>query len=279
MNAVHQINLRSRAKTPQNVAACMIEQQRADSDGVWARDMGMAPSEHEEDEPAHEAQQADAADADFDEASPAAHAIAEANGQTERSYAPRIDEASLRLCIARVVNRDEQALAELYEVMVGRVFGLALRITRNVQNAEEVAEDTFWQVWRQAPRFDAARGGAVVWIMTIARSRALDALRRNKRPEVLDEDRVAEAEADNSTDPEDLLDAVERKHRLYDALLCLEPLPRQLLAMAFFRGLSQEDIALQTGMPLGTVKSYIRRAQLRLREILSVDPNLPMAAP
>jgi RNA polymerase sigma factor (sigma-70 family) len=279
MNAAQQINLRYRVQTPQNVVASMIEQRQAGTHWVWARDMGIAPTEHEEDEPAHEAHAADDVDSDFDESSSAAPAITEANGQPETAYAPRVDEASLRLCIARVVNRDQQALAELYEVMVGRVFGLALRITRNVQNAEEVAEDTFWQVWRQAPRFDSARGGTVVWIMTIARSRALDALRRNKRPEILDEERVAEAEADSEADPQDLLDAVERKHRLHSALLCLEPLPRQLLAMAFFRGLSQEDIALQTGMPLGTVKSYIRRAQLRLREILSMDPNSPMVAP
>ena len=89
--------------------------------------------------------------------------------------------------IARIVEQDQQALAELYDALVGRVYGLALRITRQVQLAEEVVEDTFWQVWRQAPRFDPERGTAMAWIMAIARSRALDAL-RGKDPAECDSD-------------------------------------------------------------------------------------------
>lgn len=71
---------------------------------------------------------------------------------SEHRYSARVDEIFLRQCVERVVDRDEHALSKLYEAMVGRVFGLALRITRNVQTAEEVAEDTFWQIWREAPR-------------------------------------------------------------------------------------------------------------------------------
>lgn len=184
-------------------------------------------------------------------------------------------ETGLRDWIARVVRQDQQALAELYETMAGRVYGLALRITRHVQTAEEVTEDCFWQVWRQAPRFDAARGTAMAWIMTIARSRALDALRRTDPAESLGEDRLASIEADDGGDPQDLLDAVEKQHHLHAALRNLEPLPRQLVALAFFRGLSHEEIASQTGLPLGTVKSHIRRALLRLRELLGSAPGGP----
>ena len=183
------------------------------------------------------------------------------------------DEACLRRWIARVVHQDQQALAELYETMAGRVYGLALRITRQVQTAEEVTEDCFWQVWRQAPRFDPERGAAVAWIMTIARSRALDALRRADTAEPLGEDRLAAIEAGDGSDPHDMLDAVEKQHRLHAALRDLEPLARQLVALAFFRGLSHEEIAGQTGLPLGTVKSHIRRALLRLRELLGSAPG------
>ena len=198
---------------------------------------------------------------------------AESPAGRRRASTAAAGEACLRDCIARVVRQDQQALAELYETMAGRVYGLALRITRQVQTAEEVTEDCFWQVWRQAPRFDPARGAAVAWIMTIARSRALDALRRADTAEPLGEDRLATIEAEDGSDPQDLLDAVEKQHRLHAALRDLEPLPRQLVALAFFRGLSHEEIAGQMGLPLGTVKSHIRRALLRLRELLGSAPD------
>ncbi len=201
-----------------------------------------------------------------------ADACASAAGRRRASKAAAT-EACLRDWIARVVRQDQQALAELYETMAGRVYGLALRITRQVQTAEEVTEDCFWQVWRQAPRFDPARGAAIAWIMTIARSRALDALRRADTAEPLGEDRLATIEAEDGSDPHDLLDAVEKQHRLHAALRDLEPLPRQLVALAFFRGLSHEEIAGQMGLPLGTVKSHIRRALLRLRELLGAAPG------
>ena len=138
-----------------------------------------------------------------------------------------------------------------------------------VREAEEVTEDAFWQIWRQAPRFDARRGRVVAWMLTIARSRALDALRRADHAEALDEESLADQQTDS--DPHDLLAAVQRQHRLHSALRRLDPLPRQLLALAFFRGLSHEEIASQMSLPLGTVKSHIRRSLLHLRELLGTD--------
>jgi RNA polymerase sigma-70 factor (ECF subfamily) len=227
-----------------------------------------------------------AADADDAAGPAAADGVADTNaddinGAADRRRAERSDasEASLRGWIARVVHQDQQALAELYEARVGRVYGLALRITRQVQTAEEVTEDCFWQVWRQAPRFDAARGGAIAWIMTIARSRALDALRRGDTAQSLGDEQLAGVEAGTGSDPHDLLDAVEKQQRLHAALKDLEPLPRQLVALAFFRGLSHEEIAAQMGLPLGTVKSHIRRALLRLRDLLDGAPAAANPSP
>lgn len=179
------------------------------------------------------------------------------------------DEAQLRTWIAGIVERDETALAALYDAQVGRVFGLTLRIVRQPALAEEVTEDVFWQVWRQAPRFDAARGSAMAWLMTIARSRALDALRRTASPEVADDDAIAAAaDADGGANPFDLLSAVDEHDRLHAALQTLDAQPRQLLALAFFRGLTHDEIAQHTGLPLGTVKSHLRRSLLQLRETL-----------
>lgn len=186
-----------------------------------------------------------------------------------------MDEKSLRQCIERIIDRDEPAFSALYEAMLGRVYGLAFRITRSEPLAEEVTEDTFWQVWRQAPRFDSARGGAVSWIMTIARSRALDALRRIE-PAELSGDAEALSEMHASDDnPVDLLAALQEGELLKEALKLLDPLPLQLLGLAFFKGLSHAEIASQTGLPLGTVKSHIRRSVIALRQVLSpaLDPK------
>lgn len=195
---------------------------------------------------------------------------------------PQADETQLCGWIACIVRQDAQAeaaLAALYDAAAGRVYGVALRFTRQVHTAEEVTEDTFWQVWRQAPRFDPQRGSAMAWIMTMARSRALDAVRAAQR----DPHESVEAEvleqlpgADDLTDdPLDLLDAVQSGSQLHRALARLEPLPRQLVALAFFRGLTHEEIAAQMALPLGTVKSHIRRTLAALREALSPPAGSP----
>lgn len=184
------------------------------------------------------------------------------------------DESQLVDWIARVVDHDPNALASLYDALVGRVYGLALRITQSASLAEEVAQDTFWQVWRQAPRFDPERGSALAWIMTIARSRALDAFRRIKTnecelgPQILDR-----LECPGEETPPDLLAAVQERHVLHAALAGLDPVPRQLVSLAFFRGLSHDEIAGYAGLPLGTVKSHIRRALIALRQRLPPDAH------
>lgn len=185
---------------------------------------------------------------------------------------PNADEARLRGWIKQISRGDEQALGQLYDATLGRVYGLALRITRNRQAAEEVAEDVYWQVWRQALRFDAARGNALTWLLTITRSRALDSLRRDDEADSHPEpETLIAAEVSKEGDPQDLLEATQRDHRLHAALAQLEALPRQLVALAFFRGLTHEEIASQTELPLGTVKSHIRRALAALKCVLAPE--------
>ena len=197
--------------------------------------------------------------------------VANRGTEATKTLPAQADETQLRIWIARIVERDEAALGLLYDSLVGRVFGLALRITRQPATAEEVTEDTFWQIWRQAPRYDAQRGAAAAWVMTIARSRALDAVRR-ALPESHNEDFDAAAAhwmSGAAGDPQDLLSAVQEGHSVHRALTGLDPLPRQLVALAFFRGLTHEEIAGHTGLPLGTVKSHIRRALVSMRAALA----------
>ena len=191
------------------------------------------------------------------------------------SMSSAADEQVLQEWIVRVTDQDQEALAALYDSLVAQVYGLALRVTRNATLAEEVVQDTFWQIWRQAPRFDPVRGSALAWIMTIARSRALDVVRRvNPREYELEPD-IAEGIADLRTESAvDLLSAVQQGHRLHSALATLDPVPRQLLSLAFFRGFSHDEIAACTGLPLGTVKSHIRRALATLKQFLAPDADL-----
>ncbi|MBX9637853.1 sigma-70 family RNA polymerase sigma factor [Nitrosomonas sp.] len=181
-------------------------------------------------------------------------------------------DAQMHLWITAIAGHDEQALAELYEATLARVYGLVLRITRSPQAAEEVSEDVYWQVWREAPRFDAQRGNVIAWLLTITRSRALDYLRKQDSAELCEEPELLlmhEPACDG--DPQDLLSATQTNHQLNQALQQLEPVQRQLVALAFFRGLTHEEITALTGMALGTVKSHIRRALKQLHDALDED--------
>ena len=181
--------------------------------------------------------------------------------------ATALDDAALAALIARIVHHDEKALAALYDATSWRVHALVLRIVQRRALAEEVVEDCFWQVWRQAARFDAARGRPLTWLLAMARSRAIDALRRDQRfqhEELSDDDDGSDA-GQAAPPPQDLVDATRGAGALHLALLRLDARSRQLVGLAFFRGLTHEEIAQQEQMPLGTVKSLIRRALQALR--------------
>lgn len=181
-------------------------------------------------------------------------------------------ETQLAEWIAAIEGQDERALATLYDATIHTVYGLVQRIVRNAATAEEVVEDAYFQVWRQAVRFDPARGNAMAWLLAIARSRALDALRHEAcfRHDSLDPDDMPDV-ASEAPPADELLDLARHRADLHQALMLLGTQPRQLVSLAFLRGLSHEEIAQQTQLPLGTVKSQIRRALLSLRQLL--DPG------
>jgi RNA polymerase sigma factor (sigma-70 family) len=182
---------------------------------------------------------------------------------------PEIGELQLTGWIEAVVQRDERALASLYDATMPRVYGIVLRIVHKSALAEEVVEDTFFQVWRQAVRFDCTRGNAWAWLLGMARSRAIDALRREARfrHDSLDHETAPDV-PDHRPAADELLDTAREHADLHRALMLLNAQPRQLVAMAFFKGLSHEEIANETSLPLGTVKSQIRRALVNLRQKL-----------
>lgn len=180
--------------------------------------------------------------------------------------------AQQRLWITAMAAGDELALSQLYDATLGKVYGLALRITGKPESAEEVVSDVYLQAFREAARFDAERGVVLAWLMMITRSRALDHLRRRDMAESHPEPHSLHPERHvGENDPLDGLLELESNSRLRTAFEKLAPLQRQMLALSFFRDLSHQEIAGQTGMPLGTVKSHIRRALEKLKPFLESD--------
>lgn len=165
-----------------------------------------------------------------------------------------------------IAQGDEGALGAMYDATLGRCYALALRITRTRESAEEVVCDTYMQVWREAARYDALRGQPLAWLLNMCRSRAIDHLRQRDRAQA-HEDPVSlmtEALVDND-DPLQLALAFEAGSAVRQALAQLPRESQQLIALAFYRGLSHQEIAAHLNMPLGTVKTHLRRAQSLLR--------------
>jgi len=173
--------------------------------------------------------------------------------------------------VAAIAQGDTAALTSLYDATVDKVVAVARAVLRNVEDAEEVTCDVYTQAWQVAQNFDATRGNVLGWLLTIARNRSIDMLRQRQcrersfvaeeRSEEIPEERVFR-------NPEDLLALFQSGSAVHTMLSALAPLPRKLIGMAFFHDLSHAQIAAETGLPVGTVKSHIRRALLALRESL-----------
>ena len=161
---------------------------------------------------------------------------------------------------------EQRALERFYRLTIGRVFGMALRIVRCRATAEEVAADVYVQVWYSAATYNQQRGAALAWVLTICRSRAIDRLRRADKA-IVDPDPTErlDAIADLLPSLQDLMQATQEHAALHTAITRLRPEQRQFLSLAFFRGLTHAEIAAQVQLPLGTVKSHIRRALAILR--------------
>jgi RNA polymerase sigma-70 factor (ECF subfamily) len=179
--------------------------------------------------------------------------------------------ADLTVLVERIASGQQAALRELYELTVAKLFGLARLILRNSADAEEVVCDTYVQVWDSAQRFEPERGSVLGWMLTICRSRALDLLRqRRSRARTVERfGRQSREELDEAA-PDLLLDALQEGTSVQRALAALSPIRRQLVTLAFLQGLSHQQIVAQTGLPMGTVKSHIRRALTVLRRELKI---------
>jgi RNA polymerase sigma-70 factor (ECF subfamily) len=174
--------------------------------------------------------------------------------------------------VQRMAAGDEQALGALYDRWVDVVHAVVARVLRTPDDVDDVVEEVFWQAWRQAERFDPARGSAQTWLLTIARSRSLDRIRmlRRRREEPLEGDDGHVVQQVAASDPGLDAEASERRRIVTTALAALPPEQRETLELGYYGGLSQSEIAERTGQPLGTVKTRMRLGMQKLRSQLGV---------
>ncbi|HUA36713.1 MAG TPA: sigma-70 family RNA polymerase sigma factor [Candidatus Binataceae bacterium] len=171
-----------------------------------------------------------------------------------------------RELVAAMARGDADALKALSARYSRVLVALARRIVGNDADAEEIGADALWQAWRSAGTFDPARGSVSVWLVTLGRSRAIDRLRANKSREFRPEANDIAAE---TTDPRDDIDLAERAVVVRAALAQLESNEKTALEMAYYSDLSQSEIATKLGIPLGTVKTRIRSAMIKMRMALA----------
>lgn len=188
------------------------------------------------------------------------------------AYDGRMDapaHAADQALLARVSSGDAVALRALYDGCAGRAMAIAFRVLGSRSEAEEVVQETFVQVWRQAASYDASRGGAMAWIATIVRSRALDRLRARAASERA----VARSEEDPGTQPTapataEVAAQRELRAQVLTALAALPVEQRSAIELAYYEGLSHSEIAERLGDPLGTVKTRVRLGLAKLASVL-----------
>ncbi|MEM1286377.1 MAG: sigma-70 family RNA polymerase sigma factor [Pseudomonadota bacterium] len=166
-------------------------------------------------------------------------------------------------------SQDRTAFTHLFDHFGPRVKAYLMRLGADDALAEEIAQDVMVTLWRKAHLFDRSKSSVATWLFRIARNRRIDVLRRKRTVDVDAETLVIEDES--LPDPDETLDEDGRKGRIREALAKLPPQQLQLVELAFFTELSHSQIAEETGLPLGTVKSRIRLAFGRLRRVLDED--------
>ena len=174
--------------------------------------------------------------------------------------------------LMRLINRrQETALSELYDRYSRLVYSIALNALGDPGEAEEIVQDVFFRVWERAETYQSEQGKVVAWLARIARNRSIDQIRRQKvridASSVAWEDLIVEPADEQDTEWE--VELRQQQQRLRLAVAQLPPEQKEVLSLAYFQGLSHQEIADRLGQPLGTVKTRLRLAMQKLRDLLT----------
>jgi RNA polymerase sigma-70 factor, ECF subfamily len=172
--------------------------------------------------------------------------------------------------LARVAKGDREAFGRFYDAYAPLAFGVIRRILTQPGDAEDVLQEVFWEIWRLAPRYDPARGAPAAWVLTRARSRAIDRLRSLRRKDEVGVEAIDTASAAARTGQADDPSArLPDRELVRGAMGTLVPAQREVVELAFFGGMTHTEIAARLSQPLGTVKTRMRSALRHMRETLA----------
>jgi RNA polymerase sigma-70 factor (ECF subfamily) len=175
--------------------------------------------------------------------------------------------AELVRLLAAVADGDRVAFERLYAATRAKLYGVVLRILRRADLADEVMQEAYLKIWNSAAQFDPALASPITWMVTIARNRAIDLARKKRDVSVEEAPEVLELAAE-SVDPLTARERSEELRRLLDCLGRLDPDERRLMLLAYYNGLSREQLATKFGRPVNTIKTCLRRSILAVRECL-----------
>ncbi len=183
---------------------------------------------------------------------------------------PNEPPASPDALLERVARGEVAAFDALYSALSAPVYGLARRVVRDPARAEEVTQEVFLDVWRQATRFDRKRGHARTWVLTMAHRRAVDAVRSSEASRAR-EQKVAQQETDVVAGPEDEVVAAGEREDVHRCLEALTPLQLESVRLAYFQGYTYPQVATLLERPLPTIKTRMRDGLIRLRDCLEAN--------
>jgi RNA polymerase sigma-70 factor (ECF subfamily) len=170
--------------------------------------------------------------------------------------------------LGRVSRGDSEAFARLYDALNGSVYGLARRVVRDPERAEDVAQEVFLEVWRKAPTYEQSKGTAKTWILTIAHRRAVDAVRRNETSRKYEAKTVVD-DVQHDGPGDELLEREERQ-RVRTCLDTLTDLQLESVQLAYYQGYTYSEVATLLDKPLPTIKTRMRDGLIRLRDCMEV---------
>lgn len=176
------------------------------------------------------------------------------------------DDADADVLLPKVARGDSAAFERLYDALSGPVYGMARRVLRDPSRAEDVTQEVFLEVWRKAPRFEADRGSAKTWVMTIAHRRAVDAVRRSESQRR--QDRHGAPDEVSHDEPVEAVIREEEHGAVRDCLKTLTDLQLESVRLAYFNGYTYHEVATLLDRPLPTVKTRMRDGLIRLRDCL-----------